>query len=222
VKRFHLSRYVPGLSTSYGNQGTDLQKQQPKCATSVTSAVPADSDDVAASLYRKHEKSLKGYVLRLVPNGEFSHAEDVVQETFVRTITHLNNGKTVESPTGFLFTTARNLITSMFYRGRKNTWTDSQADMDEHASNPKLCSPEQRAFMQQKLDAFSTAIAALPERYQEAFVRRRIWGESCKEIAAKMQLSESVVSNYAALGWKLLGEYCDKHGIVLSDFFDQE
>ena len=29
----------------------------------------------------------------------------------------------------------------------------------------------------------------MPLRYQEAFVRRRVWGESCREIAAAMNYS---------------------------------
>ncbi|MEO1245935.1 MAG: sigma-70 family RNA polymerase sigma factor [Pseudomonadota bacterium] len=201
---------------------TQLHRQQQDCSEEEAPVIQGNSEEVAASLYREHQNSLKSYVIRLVPGYQVSHAEDVVQETFVRTIKHLNNGKVVDSPKGFLYTTARNLITSMFYRGRKHTETDSSPDMDDYASSAHVCSPENRAFMQQKLDAFSTAIAALPERYQEAFVRRRIWGESCSEIAVKMQLSENAVSNYAALGWKQLGEYCDKHGIVLNDFFDQE
>ncbi len=184
--------------------------------------MPAERDEVAASLYRDHKKSLMGYVVRRVPGYEVAHAEDVVQETFVRTIRHLNNGKAVDSPKGFLFTTARNLITSMFYRGRQNAQTDSMPDMDEYTSSANVYSPEHRAMLQQKLDAFSVAIAALPERYQEAFVRRRVWGESCREIAEAMHLSENAVSNYAALGWKLLLEYCKEHEIVLNDFSDQE
>ena len=204
------------------HMSTKLGRQQQERAESVVPIVSNDSDEVAESLYREHGKSLKSYVLQRVPGGEVSHAEDVVQETFVRTINYLNGGKEVESPKGFLYTTARNLVTSMFYRGRKNVETDSVPDMDEHASNANTCSPENRVFMQQKLDAFSTAISVLPERYQEAFVRRRIWGESCSEIAAKMELSENAVSNYAALGWKQLSEYCNQNGIVLNDFFDQE
>ena len=180
------------------------------------------NDEVAESLYREYQNSLKSYVVRLVPGYEISHAEDVVQETFVRTIKHLNNGKAVDSPRGFLYTTARNLITSMFYRGWRRVEMEALPDVDDHASSANGCSPENRAFIQQKLDAFSVAIEALPDRYQEAFVRRRIWGESCSEIADRMQVSESVVSNYAALGWKLLGEYCEQRGIVLNDFFDQE
>lgn len=183
---------------------------------------PAKNNKVAASLYQEYQNSLKSYVVRLVPGREIAHAEDVVQETFVRTIRHLDKGKTVDSPRGFLFTTARNLITSMFYRGWKLVEMDALPEIDDHASSAKSSSPENRAFMQQKLDAFSVAIEALPERYQEAFVRRRIWGESCSEIAVKMQVSESVVSNYAALGWKLLGDYCEQRGIVLNDFFDHE
>lgn len=184
--------------------------------------MPVEDNEVAASLYRDHEKSLRGYVLRLVPGYQVTHADDVIQETFVRTIKHLNSGKAVESPKGFLFTTARNLVTSMFYRGQKCAQTDSMPDMDEHTSNANVCSPEHRAMLQQKLDAFSVAIAELPDRYQEAFVRRRVLGESCREIAAAMHLSEAAVSNYAALGWKLLLEYCEEHEIVLDDCSDYE
>ncbi|MEO1245940.1 MAG: sigma-70 family RNA polymerase sigma factor [Pseudomonadota bacterium] len=182
----------------------------------------ADDNEIAASLYEEHGKSLRSYVRRLVPGYELAHAEDVVQETFVRAIKHLNNGKAIDSPKGFLYTTARNLITSMFYRGRKHTETDSMPDMDEYALQASVCSPEHRLMLEQNLDAFVVAIAALPQRYQEAFVRRRIWGESCREIAVATQLSENAVSNYAALGWKLLVEYCEEHGIVLNDFDDRE
>ena len=220
------------------------RQQRQQCATSVVSIMAADigaidgdeididdemsydeatcsGEEIAASLYREHEQSLRTYVTRYVPGYERSHADDVIQETFVRTITHLNSGRTVDSPKGFLFTTARNLITSMFYRGRRHTHTDSHADMDEYALNANTC-PEQRAIMRQKLDAFSDAIATLPKRYQEAFVRRRIWGESCREISVKMQLSESAVSNYAALGWKQLVNCCEERGINLDSFLEQE
>lgn len=182
----------------------------------------ASGSEIAASLFAEHEKSLRNYVQSLVPGFERAHAEDVVQETFVRTIQHLNNGKAVDSPRGFLFKTARNLTTSMFYRGRKHTDTHSAPDMDEYTSPANGCSPEYRFMLQQKLDAFSVAIAALPQRYQEAFIRRRVWGESCREIAAAMQLSEKAVANYATLGWKLLLTYCEEHDIVLNDFDDQE
>ena len=182
----------------------------------------AKGREIAASLYEEHEQSLRAYVQRLVPGYQRAHADDVVQETFIRTIRYLNNGNAVRSPKGFLFTTARNIILSMFYRGRKHTETDSMADMDDYAVSEDVCSPEHRLMLQQKLDALSAAISALPLRYQEAFVRRRVWGESCREIAAAMQLSEKAVANYAALGWKLMLQYCEERNIVLNEFNDQD
>lgn len=107
----------------------------------------------------------------------------------------------------------------MFYRGPKHLGFEPLGDMDEDESVllADLCSAEHRLTIEQRLEAFCTAVASLPERYQEAFVRRRVWGESCAEIADAMHLSERVVSNYAALGWKLLLEYCEERNIELRD-----
>ena len=180
----------------------------------------ANGNEIVASLYEEYGTPLRCYVQRHVPGSQLSHAEDVVQETFVRAIKHIDKGKSIDSPRAFLYKTARNLITSMFYRGWKRIEANLMLDVDEyeHVSQTGACSLEHQLSMELKLDAFCTAIEALPPRYQEAFVRRRIWGESCTEIADKMHLSEQAVSNYATLGWKLLLEYCEEHNIELNDF----
>lgn len=176
-------------------------------------------NQTVALLYGEHHRSLRNYIRRRVPGFQLSHAEDVVQETFICAIKHVNKGKAIDSPRAFLQTVARNLATSMFHRGRRRFEAESLLDLDEneYASQADVYSPEHRLAMHQKLSALNAAVAALPSRYQEAFVRRRIWGESCREIAARMQISEHVVSNYAALGWKLLQEYCEEHDIELTD-----
>ena len=173
------------------------------------------SDEPTEALYDEHKKNLHSYVRRRLPARDIAQAEDVVQETFARTINHLNNGNTVRSPKAFLYTTARNVITSTVYRRRDRMDTDATEDMDEFAAEASACSPQRRAAAQQHLDALETAISRLPANYQEAFVRRRIWGESCREIAAAMDIKEHTVSTYVALGWQLLEEYCEAHGIEL-------
>ncbi len=181
--------------------------------------VSAKGNEIVASLYEEHEKALRSYVRRFVPRYEASYAEDVVQETFVRAIRHVQQGKAIGSPRGFLYKTARNLITSMFYRGPKRVGFEPMVDLDEAecALLADECSAEHRLTMEKTLEAFCVAVASLPERYQEAFVRRRVWGESCSEIADAMHLSEQAVSNYATQGWKLLLEYCEEHDIVLTE-----
>ena len=170
-------------------------------------------------MYEEHGKALRNYVRQFVPRCEYSYAEDVVQETFVRAIRHLEKGRAIDSPKGFLYRTARNLVTSTFYRGPKRFGFEPLPDMDEDESQllADLCSAEHRLIVERRLEAFCFAVASLPERYQEAFVRRRVWGESCAEIADAMQLSRPAVSNYATLGWKRLLEYCEEHNIELDD-----
>lgn len=85
-----------------------------------------------------------------------------------------------------------------------------------------MCSRQRRAAAQQHLDSLMTAISGLPGNYWEAFVRRRTRGESCREIAAAMDIKEHTVSTYVALGWRLLDEYCKERGIALNGFPDPE
>ena len=157
---------------------------------------------MAETLFTDYGDFLRGYVRERVPGRERAHAEDIVQEVFVKVIRHLRKGGDISKPRGFLCTAARNLITSTFYRGQACE-TDTWENMDDYSSTQ---SPSRDAGNQQELDALCAAIAAVPDRYQEAFVRRRIWGESCSEIAEAMCLSESAASNYATLGWKAIQE----------------
>ena len=182
--------------------------------------MPGDPKKEAAALYAEHSTSLKRYALRLVPRSDISHAEDAVQETFERTVKHLKSGNPVTSPRGFLFKTLRNLVYSMFYRGERSYETADVPDMDEFEADAQTCSPERRMLAHQQLDVFSIAIEQLPEAYKQAFVMRRVYGKSCKEIAKILGVSESVVQNRAAKGCKYLQDYCKKHNIVLDDYSD--
>jgi RNA polymerase sigma-70 factor (ECF subfamily) len=177
-----------------------------------------DRNKVAAALYEEHRDSLRRYIDRRVPDGDPTDSEDVVQQAFVQTLEHLNNGKSVKSARGFLTTTARHLIGLMFFRRPQHKAIHCNADMDEFATDPSRSSPERRIMVQQQIDALSIALESLPERYQEVFYRRRVLGESCREIAADMNLTEESVSVFASRAGRLMKEYCVKRNILLNDF----
>jgi RNA polymerase sigma factor (sigma-70 family) len=179
-----------------------------------------DRNKVAAALYEEHRDLLRRYIDRRVPNADPTDSEDVVQQVFVQTLEHLNNGKSVksESARGFLTTTARHLIGLMFFRRPQYKATDCNADMDEFATDPGRSSPERRIMVQQQIDALNIALESLPERYQEVFYRRRVLGESCREIAVDMNLTEESVSVFASRAGRLMKEYCVKRNILLNDF----
>lgn len=142
----------------------------------------AAGEALAEALYDEHKEGLRSYVRERVPAAAVAEVEDIVQEAFARTIKHLKKGKPVKSPKAFLFTAARDVITSA---------------------------------ARQQLDALGAAMSDLPDNYREAFVRCRIRGESCAEIAEAMGVEEHTAATYVARGWQLLAEYCEAHNIAL-------
>lgn len=171
----------------------------------------ADGEVLAEALYDENKEDLQSYVRKRLPAADIAYTEDIVQEAFARTIKRLNNGNPVRSPKALLYKTARNVITSTTYRRREYIATDATDDRDGHAAESSSCSARQR------LDALEMALSSLPDNYREAFERRRIKGESNREIAKTMGIAEHEVSTYVALGWQLLVEYCEAHDIVLEE-----
>lgn len=169
-----------------------------------------------ATLYEEHGQSLRGYVVRLVPGYEVAHAEDVVQETFIHAIKHIRSGKPVDPPLGFLCTIARNLVTSMFYRGRKNIATDSMPDMDEYDISTQ--SPRRLLETNELLQVFLDASEFVHPKYFEAFARKKIYGQSAVEISEAMDIGQNVAFNYVSLGWGQLKEYFEYKGIHFIDY----
>ncbi len=177
-----------------------------------------DGNKVAAALYNEHRSALKRYALRVAPKSD---ADDLVQETYVRTLKHLSNGNSVKSPRRFLFRILTNLVYAMFRRSEFRYATNSTPDMDEFEADEYRCSPEHGVLAQQQLDAFTVVVTQLPDSYRQCFVLRRVYGVSCKEIAETLGVSEKVVQVRAARGLRYLQDYCQKHGIELEDYVDE-
>lgn len=175
------------------------------------------------SLYDEYAHSLTNYACRLVPGYQRANAEDAVQETFVCAITHLQSGKPIDAPLGFLMTTLRNVIASTFYRGRCNTLTDDYSDMSDLTEMSRRLCTDYKVDINQRLAVFQAAIEAIPNpHHREAFVRKRIYGQSAAEIADAMGFQrENTVYNYASFGWKSLREYLEQHGYSADNFFEE-
>ena len=176
--------------------------------------------NIIAGLFKEHYRNLVGYARQRTPGYCNAHAEDAVQETFLHAYDHLRAGKSIDKPKGFLIMTLQNVIVSRLYRGHINTHVNGVEDVDifDSSSNER---PDKQADCRQRLQVFQDAIDAIPNAMQRAaFVRRRIYQESCKEIGEALLLTESAVSNYAAFGWKHVQQYIEERGFSITDFFE--
>jgi RNA polymerase sigma factor (sigma-70 family) len=150
-----------------------------------------------------HEPALRRWLARHTIVG--IEPDDVIQETY-SVFAQMEQVDTIRFPRAYLFQVARSVITRHVRRARiVAIQTIGDLERLHHADDAP--SPEQHAIGRDELRELARAIAAMPDRTQEAFILRRVEGLSQKEIAARMQITENTVETHVGRGIRFLGEW---------------
>jgi RNA polymerase sigma factor (sigma-70 family) len=156
--------------------------------------------DRTEALFREHHERLTRFARHLVGVG--ADADDLVQETFLRAHNYLCTGKDIRAPLSFLFVTMRNLVNDA---DRQKKVAGVEACLDaEAAPDNQTPSVERQAMSEREFESLCLAIAQLPERMRYAFVLRKVYGYSCREIAEHLGRSTNTVRDQVAQGFKRL------------------
>ena len=143
------------------------------------------------------QSGLTRAVRGIVPPKEI---EDVVQETYVR-VCQLQSSE-IDAPRSFMYRTARNI--ALNYANKAETrladsLEDSNGDTPPYLQDPsgdtvdRLCSDEEFSF-------FCDAVRNLPVQCRRAFVLKKVYGHSYREIAAILGISEKTVEKHISKG----------------------
>lgn len=163
-----------------------------------------------ATMFASLRASLSRSVRLIVPDKEI---EDVVQETFLR-FCQASDEQEIRSPEAFMFRTARNLaldhVKSAEYR-LTETLEDYSDFLAPGLGDAEGGPPEQVAS-QRELSMFSEAVMSLPAKARQAFVLRRVYGYSQREIANLMSISEKTVEKHISLGVRRTTEHLVEAG----------
>lgn len=144
-------------------------------------------------------------VVGIVPPKE---VEDIVQETYVR-VCQIENKEAIREPQSFMFRTARNLALDYLKRAetRLTSGTDSIDEIelldDSHLDDQTY----KQVQSDEEFAQFCDAVRHLPQQCRRAFVLKKVYGYSIREIATDMNLSESTVRNYIVAGSKKCMQY---------------
>jgi len=145
----------------------------------------ADQDIGKLTLFIQHQNALIEHAAPIVGR---THAEDVVQEAYVRFSTIRQGGGPVEQPVAYLFRIVRNLALDWLRRmnadHRRNT-DFRHAAGDENGA----ASPEDEALHRDELRLVTAALSALPQRTQRAFEMHRFDECTFQEIAERLDVS---------------------------------
>ncbi len=168
--------------------------------------------DVAQS-YLSHKPSLMRFIGRFVRHPQ--DVEDIVHETFLRTYASEINTQ-IHSPKAFLYRTARNLALKHLARASYRL-TDYLEDFESSEVLTEGESTENRAEIQEQFTVFCQAVRLLPVQCRRAFILRKVYGLTYKEIAGHLEISVNTVEKHLATGIVKCSDYMKSKGYHPAD-----
>ncbi|MHA7815114.1 MAG: RNA polymerase sigma factor [Pseudohaliea sp.] len=149
-----------------------------------------------SSAYLENRDFLKRFLARFFVDPR--DIDDVAQEAYLRAF-EAERGQEVRSPRAFLFRVARNVALNELSR-KARALTDYIEDATGGGEPGESPSLEEQYQGEQRLALFCRAAARLPPQCRRAFLMRKVYGYSHREIAAALSVSTSTVEKHIATG----------------------
>lgn len=150
-----------------------------------------------AELFEEHETRLQRYALRLAMDSE--HANDLVQETFVKALTHLNQLQSLNTHQrqAWLYKVLRNhFLDQQRARQREQALMQKLADLTRVADGPEDAEPAFELGLEDSLER-------MPQIYREVLRRRYTLEMTSEQIGAELGLPAATVRSrlHLAMQW---------------------
>ncbi|WP_300021232.1 RNA polymerase sigma factor [uncultured Maribacter sp.] len=142
-------------------------------------------ESVYNEIYKTHAKDLRNYLYYKF--GNMQRAEDIVHDSFVKLWSKCST-VVYEKVTGFLYKISRNLMIDTL-RTNMVALKFEKGLVQAHDNEDPYFTLRTKEF-QKKLES---VISALPEKQREAFLMNRIDKLTYKEIAVRLEVSETAI-----------------------------
>jgi RNA polymerase sigma-70 factor (ECF subfamily) len=163
--------------------------------------------------FLKCRQLLSRFIGRVVAPSDI---EDIVQETFIRSM-QAGVVRRIDHPKAFMFRTARNLALNHVQRldNRVRPHMVDVLDVDLQLATETL---EAQFESHERFAYFCHAISKLPTKCRSAFILRKVYGLSQKEVAGFLEMTEGNVEKHVSRGLMRCIEYMDTiDGVVRNE-----
>ncbi|MBC9031184.1 RNA polymerase sigma factor [Sphingomonas sp. JC676] len=160
-----------------------------------------------------HEPALRTWLARRQPLG--LEADDIIQEAYA-ILADLETVDGIRYPRAYLFQVARSVIAKHVRRARVVS-IHAVEDLTQFQHADDSPSPEQVTIDRDELGRLASAIGAMPNKTQQAFILRRVEGLSQREIATRMAISENTVEKHISRGLRFLMDWFGHGGKALAE-----
>lgn len=168
----------------------------------------AEQDQRISEAISRDESRLRNFIRKRV--ADTGDAEDILQEVFYELVEAYRMMKPVEQVTAWLFRVARNRITDLFRRKRREGSSNEAVAVTEDGEELQLedllpsrdAGPEAAYARSVLLEELDAALSELPDAQREVFIAHELMGYSFKELAAQTGLSVNTLlsrKHYAVL-----------------------
>lgn len=158
--------------------------------------------------FAEHRDVLAGYFAQKMLRP--SDIEDLLQETFLRSF-QACRGKIINSPKGYLFITARNLLSRRFAK-QSRTMLKEISDLDLNNIADGQVQADMQLHYRLKMDLLSEAVESLPPQCRRVFIMRKIEGKTHKQIAKDLNISTSTVERHITIALTRLNTIMQSKG----------
>ena len=151
-------------------------------------------------LFEAHEKKIYAVVLRIL--GDPTRAEDAAQQTWLKLVQNWDRVSALPwgETEGYTVTVAKNCALDILRADRKTV------------ALPEDWDPPAQEDRQDEYDYLVSLIRSLPENYRRVLELKLVEGQTNKEIARRLGLSESAVAVRVLRGRNLLKVRLEKEG----------
>lgn len=154
------------------------------------------NDAKLQAVYVSHRGDLLNYAHRLLEDR--AHAEDVVQEAFIR-FNSAAAARPLDEPLAYLYRIVRNLA----FDATRRVSAEARRDLAHEqtlAETARTPSPEETAFYRDELRAVEAALADLPADQRRAFEMHRLGGQTFQQIAQHLGVSTATAARWTKQG----------------------
>ena len=154
-----------------------------------------DAASPLEAAYESVRRRLSALLRRFVGPAD---VEDILQEAFLRCY-EADAATPIRRPQSYLYQTALNLARNHWSRTdrRASSSLDALLAEDEPASDVDI---EREAVARERLALYCRMVAELPLQCRRAFLLKKVYGLSQREIAAYLGISENTVEKHVAKG----------------------
>ena len=164
-------------------------------------------------LYLIYSPRLYGRLLKLVKSD--IHAQEILQDVFVKIWEQRNNLDPEKSFRSFLYKIAENKAHDFFRKTARDKTLETQL-IRQSTTNYSVI--EKYKSNEDDLATLQKAIEDLPPQRKQVFRLCKLEGKSYKEVSELLDISVSTISDHIVKGTKSVREYFSKHTPALVIF----